>query len=429
MTLPRVRVTVLQIVIAVAVVAMSTLSFGQGKRPDDHRSPPKPATKVEPARAESETNQQVTWRSDVVRFRVVDADHGQPISLARIVIDNGNLAPDLGQDSDAVTWPDGRAIIGHRFLFWEERRGDQKSGHRIFQGPWIHVTAEGYEPRKMPLSELLEQKGVVSGPFEEAVVTLRHRQPGGLGLAELAGDYTFGDGFVHQRLVVSLPDRYDFGWHGDVISDEPHHDDRYESRGRCSVVDGVLRLVPEGPFSSDLRDLMGNDFVPVRWGGRRYLIPEKERLAFCSIVNQGDVPRYMRSGPFFVPNVGRRKPPEGRPEVPPEWASFLLPKPVTGTITEVLENQVAIMNVGARDGLKAGMVFVREQSVPFSGHTPIKVLFTEIDLSFVRIDTPNVGPLPNSSSSSFEILLLFRSKPLGPGEKVSSRSSDPKRGL
>ncbi len=422
MTLIRVRVTVLQI--AIAVVAMSARSFGQGKRPDDHPLPPKAPTKSEPAKAESGTSHQVTRRTNVVRFRIVDADGGKPISLARVVIDNGNLASELGEDSDAVTWPDGRAIIDHQFLFWEERRGDQIVEHPLFQGPWVHVTAEGHEPRKMPLSELLEQKGVVSGPFKEAVVTLRRSQPGGLGLAELAGDYSYGDGFVQQRLVVSLPGRYHFRWNSDVISDEPHHGDRYESRGRCSVVDGVLRLVPEGPCSSRVRDLMGNDFVPVLWEGRRYLIPEKHRLAFCSIVNQGDVPRYMRSGPSSLRDVDRRKPPQGQTEVPPEWASFLLQKPITGTITEVLENQVAIMNVGARTGLKAGMVLVREKGDLFSVDTTIKVLFTESDRSFVRIGEPNVGPLP--ISSSFESLQPFRSKPLGPGEKFSSRSSEPK---
>jgi len=423
MRLPRVQFTVQQIVIVVAVVAISTGSFGQEKRTDDGGLPTAPSTngghaKVEPAK------HQVTRRSDVIRFRVVDADTKKPVSLARIVIDNGNLAPELGEDSDAVTWPDGRAILLHRFLFWEERRGDQQSERRILQGPWIHVTAEAYAPRKMPLLDLLEQKGVISGPFKEAVVALHRRQPGSLELADLAGDYTFGDGFVYQRLEVSLPDRYHFKWNSDVITNEPHHDDRYESRGRCSVLDGVLRLVPEGPFSSDLRDLMGNDFVPVRWGGRRYLIPEKERLAFCSIVNQGDVPKYMRNGPFSLRGVDRRNPPEGRPEVPPEWASFLLPKSVTGTITELLENQVAIIDVGAKDGLKAGMVIVREKNAPFSWMTPIKVLFTETDRCFVRISTPNASPLPSSSASQ---RFLPSTKPLGLGEKVSSRFSDPRQ--
>jgi len=423
MRLPRVQFAVQQIVVVAAVAGMSTGSFGQEKRTDDGGLPTAPSTKGGHAKVEP-AKHQVTRRSNVMRFRVVDADTKKPVSLARIVIDNGNLAPELGEDSDAVTWPDGRAILRHRFLFSEEPRGDQKSERRILQGPWIHVTAEGYAPQKMPLVDQLEKKGVISGPFDEAVVALHRRQPGSLGIADIAGDYAFGDGFVYQRLEVRLPDRYHFKWNRDVITNEPHHDDRYESRGRCLVVDGVLRLVPEGPFSSDLRELMKNDFVPVRWGGRRYWIPEKERVDFCSIVNQGDVPKYMRIGPFSLRDVDRRNPPEGRPEVPREWASFLLPTSVTGTITELLENKVAIIDVGAKDGLKAGMVFVREKNAPFSWMTPIKVLFTEIDRSFVRIGTPNAGPLPSSSASQ---RLLPPTKPLGLGEKVSSRFSDPRQ--
>jgi hypothetical protein len=424
MRLPRVRFPVLQVELVVAFIAMSTASVGQEKRADDSGLPVAPSAKAEPAKPEPGAKQKVTRRWDVIRFRVVEEETKNPVSLARVVIDSGSLALELGEDSDAVTWPDGRAIIGHWFFFWEERRSDQKSERLILQGPWVHVTGDGYEPRKMPLSELLEQKDVVSGPFNEAVVALRRSQPAGLSLADLAGDYTFGDGFVHKRLEIRLPGRYHFKWGNDVITNLSHDDDQYESRGRCSVVDGVLRLVPEGPFSSDLRELMRNDFVPVRWGDRRYLIPEKERLVFCSIVNQGDVPKYMRSGPFSLRDTNRGKPPEGRPEVPREWASFLLPKPVTGTITELLENQVAIMDVGAKDGLKAGMVFVREKNEPFSREAPIKVLFTEADRSFVRISTPNTGPLPSSSASD---LFFSPSKPLGLGEKASSRFSDPRQ--
>jgi hypothetical protein len=427
MRLLRIRLTAVQIVITLAVVTMSTGSFGQGNRTDDHGSQPKPSKKDQLTKAKAGSNRRVTRRTDLIRFRVIDDDTAKPISLARIVIDNGNLAPDLGQDSDAVTWPDGRAIIVHHFLFWEARRGEEKPDRRILQGPWIHATADGYEPKKMPLSDLLEQKGVVSGPFQEAAVSLHRKQPGGPDLADLAGDYTFGDGFVHQRLEISLPDRYHFKWTSDVILDKPHHNDRYESRGTCAFVDGVLRLAPEGPFSSDLRDLMGNNFVPVRWGDRRYLIPEKKRVLFCSVVNQGVVPKYMRSGPFSLAEANRRKSPEGRPDVPPEWAPFLLPKPVTGTITEVLDDQVAIMNAGAKDGLKSGMEFLREKDDPFFSR--IKVLFTEAERSFVRIGTPGVGPLPDSSSWPLLFGGPFGIERLGLGEKVSSRSSDPKRGL
>jgi hypothetical protein len=51
-------------------------------------------------------------RADVVlKFRVEDAAAHKPTSLARIVIGNVNLVPDLGADSFAVTWSDGRAKL------------------------------------------------------------------------------------------------------------------------------------------------------------------------------------------------------------------------------------------------------------------------------------------------------------------------------
>lgn len=166
MRLSRIPLTAVQSVITLAAVTMSTASSGQGNgnRTDDHGLQPKPSKIEQLINANAGSNRRVTRRTDVIRFRVIDDDTAQPISLARIVIDNGNLAPDLGQDSDAVTWPDGRAIIVHQFLFWEERRGEEKPKGRILQGPWIHATADGYEPKKMPLSDLLEQMGRPSVP-------------------------------------------------------------------------------------------------------------------------------------------------------------------------------------------------------------------------------------------------------------------------
>ena len=260
--------------------------------------------------------------------------------------------------------------MSHRFFVWEEEAGDQRSVSQTFQGPWIEVASEGYEPLRMPLSELLEREGGGSGPFREVFVRLRRGQPSGPDLAALAGNYVFGDGFIYQHLEVSPDGRYHFQWHDDVKTNEPHDKDRNESRGRCSMVNGVLRLIPEGPFSSDLRSLMRNDFIAVPWGGRRYLLPSKERLVFCSVVNLGEKVKYMRDGRFSIDSAPRRSHSEGLPEVPREWAPFLLQRPVSGTITEILADQVAIMDVGTRDGVRAGMEFVREEpavSVPDQG--------------------------------------------------------------
>jgi hypothetical protein len=405
----------------VLAVAMASVLFNQGKLTDGSEPQAKPSAKVTPAKVESEVRRSVTRQPHTVWFRVVDADGDKPISLALVVIDNGNLGTELGADSDAVTWPDGRAIITHRFFVLEERRGDQTIRRQmIFQGPWIHVSAEGYEPRKIPLSELLRHEGATFGPFHEATVTLRRRRAGHPDLADLEADYIYGNGFVYEHLEVSRLGVYHYNWRNDVRTDEPHDEDRFESRGRCSIVNGVLRLVPEGPFSSQLRDMMGNEFVPIRWGDRRYLIPEKGRLVFCSAVNQGAVPRYMRSGPFSLRDVDWRSAPAGLPEVPPEWAPFLLQKPVSGAITEVLADQVAVLGAGAKAGLKAGLEFVREKNQLSSR---IKVLFTEPERCFVRISTPEIGVLPDSVPRPFKLMML-RPAPLVVGESISSRASD-----
>jgi hypothetical protein len=348
-----------------------------------------------------------------------------PIGLARITIDNLNLAPELGDDSDAVAWSDGRAILRHRFFVWEEGSGDQRSENATFQGPWIAVSAEGYEPLEMPLSELLEREGGGTGPFREVSIRLRRGRPTRTDVAELAGDYYYGDGFVNQHLEVRPDGRYHFQWRNDIRTNEPHDADQTESRGRCSVVDGALRLVPEGPFSSDLRSLMRNDFIPIPWGGRRYLIPSKERLVFCSVVNQGGKLEYMSDRPLSAQDVRRRRHPEGLPEVPPEWVPFLLQRSVTGAITEVMADEVAIMNVGARDGLMAGMEFVRGDQRRPSG---LKVLFTAVDRCVVRISTPEVEALPDSSQTGMMMMMLGRPEPLAVGEKVSSQSTDLRSG-
>ena len=331
------------------------------------------------------------------------------------MIDNLNLAPELGDDSDAVTWPDGRAVVTHRFFVWEEPPGDETSTHPTFQGPWIYVSAEGYEPRKMPLSDLLEHGGGFVGRFRECIVAVQRRRSSDPDLAEWAGDYALGDGFVNRRLEVSRDGRYHFKWNDDTRSDHPHDDDRYESRGRWSIVDGMLRLFPEGAFSSDLRRLMGNDFVPVLWGGHRSLIPEKERLVFCSVVNQGELSGYMRSGSLNLKHLIERKRPEGLPEVPPEWAPFLLQKPVEGEITELLADQMAIMIVGERDGVRSGMEFRRENRLD---PCRIKVLFTVTDRCVVRLNPPEVETLPDWSSRMPRMMDL-RPQPLAVGERVS----------
>jgi hypothetical protein len=109
-------------------------------------------------------------------------------------------------------------------------------------------------------------------------------------------------------------------------------------------------------------------------------------------VSRGVVPRFVRNGPGSMLRDATWKAPEGMPEVPPEWAPFVLKKPVDATSSEVLANQVAILNAGATVGLKSGMEVVRaDLSPPFFP----KVLFTEADRSGAGSAIPIAHPLPN----------------------------------
>ena len=129
--------------------------------------------------------------------------------------------------------------------------------------------------------------------------------------------------------------------------------------------------------------------------GEAVLLDSREGTAgsFCSLVNQGVFPHYMRGrGPF---SMGDSERPKGVPEVPPEWAPFLLQKPVNGTITKTLSDFNAIMNLGARDGVRSGMEFLRKKWHPWT----VKVLFTETDRCIIRIKTGKPGTIPTLRSN------------------------------
>ena len=203
MRFPQRRFAVLGVAVlldVILLVALTTVLLYQRRQTTDRHPQSVVPAKVEPTKVEPEESRRLARYSFTLRFRVVDAVDRKPIGLARIVIDNVNLAPELGDDSDAVTWPDGRAIITHRFLVWEERRENRWFPKPIFQGPWIHVFADGHPTRKMPLSDVLGPSESDSGLPNETIITLQPGRAGGSDLAGLAGNYIFGDGFVYEQL-------------------------------------------------------------------------------------------------------------------------------------------------------------------------------------------------------------------------------------
>ncbi len=91
-----------------------------------------------------------------------------------------------------------------------------------------------------------------------------------------------------------------------------------------------------------------------------------------------------------------------------------------GKIIEVLSDEVAVLSGGAKDGLRSGMLLVRE-SDRTSG--PITVLFTEPDRCVIAMHRPGREAFPVSSGSAASPG-ISEPKPFDVGETISTRTPD-----
>ena len=100
-------------------------------------------------------------------------------------------------------------------------------------------------------------------------------------------------------------------------------------------------------------------FVPVRWGDRRYLVPQGRMVEFCSAINQGWGRRSATfPGTHLLRSGDKKKPAQGLPVVPQKWRSYLLKEPVVGGVLEVTSDGSFILDIGTYDGIKKGMQLI-----------------------------------------------------------------------
>ena len=199
----------------------------------------------------------------------------------------------------------------------------------------------------------------------------------------LAGDYFLGEIGGYVRLTLDMGGDFSFEW---------YTDDRQSVRylGKADVVRGRLVLRPRDPHTeAALRVLVNGllttshaatvppgkpgtaaeqlSFVPVRWGGRVYLVAGKELLEFCNAVNLGMEPRLRSIGGRFLLRAKVTKPflvgeedpaveqARGLPRVPGQWQPYLLRAPVQGNVISVLSHTRGRINLGRKDGILKDM--------------------------------------------------------------------------
>ncbi len=181
------------------------------------------------------------------------------------------------------------------------------------------------------------------------------------GAAGWEGDYFYGDGLgANLRLYLSPTAGFAYEWRGCLGLYDYNH--------------GSLKKTREGlRFQAELVEPDGyldlsRTFVPIRWGGRHYLVPEDRLVDFCNAVNSKTEPRAQRHGLFFLRRGDEDIEVSGLPKMPEGYRHCLLERPIEATLTEIMDRKIsetdwgtevltlrANIDKGSTDGVFEGM--------------------------------------------------------------------------
>ncbi|MFL6234851.1 MAG: hypothetical protein ACJ76N_17085 [Thermoanaerobaculia bacterium] len=144
-------------------------------------------------------------------------------------------------------------------------------------------------------------------------------------LAEIAGSYYRGDGLgLNQSLTILPGGSYGFLWRGCLGT-------YASSSGQATLRDGelVLTAYPQNEESQEVAEAF---YLPVRWGGRLYLIRKDEMTRFIDEINLGTEPRDGARGLAYLREEDWEVAVSGPPDLPPSYQQYLLKKPAEGAV-------------------------------------------------------------------------------------------------
>ena len=177
-----------------------------------------------------------------------------------------------------------------------------------------------------------------------------------------AGEYYCGDGLgVNVSLLLAPEAGFVFEWHGCLGLYDRNYGAIAETNGRIHL---------SCTFKNERKGFQGfaEEFIPVPWGERRYLIPADDMVGFCNKVNDGTEPRDDGHGFYLLRAGDENKAVSGFPVLPDEYGRYLLTNPIVAEITDVLsattrpsvcewrfKDTTVILNAGRNRGLLEGM--------------------------------------------------------------------------
>ncbi len=167
----------------------------------------------------------------------------------------------------------------------------------------------------------------------------------------VVGDYHRGGGMWGQTLRISQDGTFWFQNHN--------------CRGSSDPKEGPYRIRDGKVFSHRFEGWMGTDsegFWIVRWGDRTYLVAEESMIDFCNAANLGREPStsglFAGGLEYYMRRGDEAKPAHGMPDVPAAWRGYLLARPIRGRVVGAGPKGEVLVDVGERDGLRAGMELI-----------------------------------------------------------------------
>ena len=161
-----------------------------------------------------------------------------------------------------------------------------------------------------------------------------------LGPHDWAGEYYQGDGLGENvPFAIAPKSGYVFEWHGCLGL----YDRNY---GAVTWSSGCLRL--SFVFKNKREGFAGiaEEFIPISWGGRKYLVPSDDMVGFCNAVNSGSEPRDNLHGRYLLRVGDEKKKTTGYPAVPDKYQIYLLRNPI---VTDIIAVGSCTMRSGVCD--------------------------------------------------------------------------------
>lgn len=168
-----------------------------------------------------------------------------------------------------------------------------------------------------------------------------------------------------------------------VARDNPTLDD--VSYGRVAMEGTTVRLLPEIPIGKDVHSFntLYGEFLAVRWGSARYLVPRDRLVQFCDAVASGD---RSELGQFLGIDRVSNWPPAGKPDVPDKYRKYLEARPINARVKSIAQTRTDQDVTYDRIALSAGSADGVRVEMKFWLHRPRRRSFEYLELRITSVD-------------------------------------------